>query len=531
MKLNQILLPTLALSGAAILLLPQDSEAFSLLGFSLSTNQRDHRIFNNFTDAGANNNTSDHINFPGYSGAPLAIWKAGAEWGSVIRNGNGLGDSTQSVLGDGGANFDASWQGLANGVGGINDNIHSELDGAGGGVIAFTESPSTNGWRIRYYSSFNWADGPGSVSGTDIQGIATHEYGHAIGMGHSTNGGATMIAQAGGTGSQLRSINSDDIAGLQAAYGAASATKPQITAVSLTGSVLTITGTNFDASNVEVWFTQVGSGGNGTPVKVVGLSSTGGGTQLAVNVPGTAGPGDVMVKNGSSTSGSTLSNAWGFDPTGGISSNPPTISSLLPNTVNAVEIDAATPIVLLGTGFSTIDTVTSNGAPLTTFAGDYQVVSDTELRIFPVVPQALGPVAIQLSGPTGSVGAGYTVVANTSAPVLEVFSSDPSFLFTALPVEVWIGSKPGDLAFLLVSTSLVPTNLPGIVNLGIGAGFTNLFNLGAKVVSPATATAEWNFPISLPLGTKLHFQAAVVDGLTGALPLTSTNVQSTTVLF
>ena len=103
--------------------------------------------------------------FPGYQGAVMAIWKGCVEWGSTL-HGDGTGDPTQiGDLGSGGANFDASFQGLATQVGGQNDNTHSELSGGNGGVLAFMEpgggSGISNGWRIRYYESWLWQDGPG----------------------------------------------------------------------------------------------------------------------------------------------------------------------------------------------------------------------------------------------------------------------------------------------------------------------------------------------------------------------------------
>ena len=312
MKLTQLILPTLALGTAATFLVgsSQDAEGYSLLGGSLNLSQRDVRIYNNFTGASDNNNQTPDDNFPGYQGAVMAIWKGGVEWGS-LPHGDGSGDPTQSELGSGDANFDISFQGEATTVGGTNSNIHSELSGSNGGVLAYCETPISDGWRIRYYQGWAWSDGPGGAGGNaiDLQEVACHEYGHALGLGHSNSGGATMFPSYSG-GTSGRSISNDDRNGLQAIYGSMNSSKPTITGVTVSGNQITIDGTNFSSTGNEVWFTKSGTGGNGTPIKVTGVSSGGG--QVTVTIPGTAGPGDVLVKR-NGTGNAALSNAWPTD--------------------------------------------------------------------------------------------------------------------------------------------------------------------------------------------------------------------------
>src|SRR5262249_20303569 len=151
--------------------------------------------------------------FPGYQGVSMAVWKGAVEWGSG-KHATGSGDPSQpGDLGSGGANFDFSWQGNATAVGGTHDNITSELAGSNGGVLAFTETPLSDGWRMRFYSGWTWADGPNTnipSNQIDIQGVACHELGHSLGLGHSTAAGATMQAAISGTGVGQRSISSDD---------------------------------------------------------------------------------------------------------------------------------------------------------------------------------------------------------------------------------------------------------------------------------------------------------------------------------
>ena len=98
MNTKLLLLPSLCLGGTALLLLPlRESEAFSRLGSNLSVNERDMRLFDNFSDASANDNTTAASQFPGQTGAELALWKGIVEWGSQA-HGNGSGDTSQATL-------------------------------------------------------------------------------------------------------------------------------------------------------------------------------------------------------------------------------------------------------------------------------------------------------------------------------------------------------------------------------------------------------------------------------------------------
>src|SRR5262245_30211335 len=71
---------------------PTTTAAFNLLGGSLGLTQRDFRVWNNFSDPTANDNTVAHPNFPGQTGAVMAIWKGEDEWASGPIAGNGQGD-------------------------------------------------------------------------------------------------------------------------------------------------------------------------------------------------------------------------------------------------------------------------------------------------------------------------------------------------------------------------------------------------------------------------------------------------------
>jgi len=523
----------LLITAGALLIGPADVEGYSLLGGSLGVTQRDVRIYNTFADSSANDNTVIHSQFPGYDGAELAIWKAAVEWGSSA-HGNGSGDSKQTNLGDGGANFDPSWQGNATQIGGPDSNIHSPLSGSSGGVLAYCETPISNGWRIRYYEGWSWNDGPGSVSGWDLQSVATHEYGHAVGLGHSSVSGTTMWPSIGGGTTSQRSIHSDDILGLQAAYGVKASGKPLITSATMAAGILTINGSNFDTGNNEVWFTQAGSGGNGDPVKATGIPSSLGGTRIQLGawphfIPSNAGPGDVLVRS-DGTSHSNVSNAFPLDlmsTGGGCSGGVPIITDVFPALLQALTTDA-TEVTLLGCNFNGTNAVTVDGVSLTTFPPSFVVVSDTEMRF--TMPQVthLGAVDIVLANSSGASLASQIQV-QAPSPAKVAFRS--TYLLSAVGIDMFFGGQPGDLMFLAASPQLGTTALPGVFTADIGANFASLFLLSTQVV-PSSGWGQINIPFpSLSTGFQIHFQGLVLETVNPVLPLLSTTVESKTVLF
>src|SRR5262245_27436135 len=211
MKPQSFVLPVLFAAGTAALFLPvRPSHAFTKIGGSLDETQRDVRVYNTFLDPTANDNTTPSAQFPGWSGAELAAWKAVVEWGSRL-HGDGTGDPQGgNQLGSGGANFDAFWAGSADGIGATNNNIISTISSCTGSVLAYTELPISDGWRIRVCENWTWDDGPGTIGNRiDLQGVLCHEYGHALGLDHSTVNAATMFPSVSPGSTAIRSIEAD----------------------------------------------------------------------------------------------------------------------------------------------------------------------------------------------------------------------------------------------------------------------------------------------------------------------------------
>jgi hypothetical protein len=526
--ITKLILPSLCLGGAALLLLPaRESEAFSKIGGSLGTTQRDFRVFNNFADSASNNNTTSPAQFPGWDGAELALWKGAIEWSSLL-HGDGSGDPQGgNLLGGAGANFDPFWAGSATAVGNTDQNVVSTVASCSSGVIAYMEGPISDGWRIRFCdSSFNFDDGPGSVGGLiDIQGIMTHEYGHALGLGHSTVNGTTMFASySGGTG--VRSIATDDVNGILCIYGAASATKPTIVATVPNAGQMTIYGTNFSATGNEVWFT------NNTPttpatdplVKVTGVTSNG--TEITVTIPASASPGDVMVKK-SGSGNATLSNAFPTDlvNTFGVPPVPhPNITGISPSTIDALIPGTAETITITGTDLDLTTSLLIDGSPIA--ASRYTIVNATTITLDMPQVATLGAHDIGATDGVATDNFSVTIVA-PATPQYELGNGDVlNVVDRTNGLPFILAGTPGSVHVVYASTSNVPS-VNSAVSLDLGNNFTELLNGGSYVIPAAGWLQITVTPAQLPIpplaGTTYYSQTY---DQTFPLPFDTSSLQS-----
>jgi hypothetical protein len=494
--------------------------AWSVIGGSLGISttalgwQRDVRIYNNSNDAAANNNVTPETAHPGAVGAPLAIWKAARGWAS---------DNVLAAR-----NFDFDWQGVSTVLDVSDANMVSwGTLGCSAGVLAYCETPISDGWNIIMCDNWNWSDGPGSTAGgqVDIQGVATHELGHALGLGHSTvscgtcSTSATMCAAICGSGVSERSVTPDDQAGLQSIYGAIPPNKPVITSLggsTTTQQTLVINGSGF-APTVHVKFTAFTSQNSfNIPGVVTNVASTAGGTQVSVVVPYYANDGNVIV----------------WDPVGGVTSNAfpidinylppppppvPVIATVAPGSVTAY---LGGLVMLTGSGFLGTTLVQVGPVSLMPPFG-FTVVDDATVTFGAPTAPALGPVPVSVVAPGGTSNQANLTFVETIPPKLSASGTAIS------NIQFTWNCAAGTSDLVVLIASLDPTTFD------FGTPFQFLLNLtvlGQNVAGPV-GTSSFSFPIPPGLaGLTFYSQIGAVDDLTAAIA-GSSNLTATTILF
>lgn len=207
---------------------------------------------------------------------------------------------------------------------------HRPIDGAYG-VLAYGYYPGDSGLSgdVQFDTGERWTVNP--ATGQDLLEVATHEIGHALGLGHSTAATSVMRASYSGyfNGLGTSKLFADDVAGIRALYGAgvgsvtplATTTTPPPVAISpfiLTGTTLYVIGT---AGNDVFTFTGGATpsvtmngarfAGNLRNVRSVIFTAYGGNDQA--NVVGTSRPETFVLHPGTLTmTGAT----WNVSVTG-----------------------------------------------------------------------------------------------------------------------------------------------------------------------------------------------------------------------
>ena len=130
--------------------------------------------------------------------------------------------------------FRFSFGGLSSQTTNTLDNINLVVfrNAASGSAIAttytwFSGSRIVDADIVFWDGGFRFFSGStGCVNGFYIEDVATHEFGHALGVGHSTVTGATMFPSISFCSQQARSLDPDDISAARAIYASARPTPP-----------------------------------------------------------------------------------------------------------------------------------------------------------------------------------------------------------------------------------------------------------------------------------------------------------------
>ncbi|MEO0653127.1 MAG: hypothetical protein AAFZ65_20795, partial [Planctomycetota bacterium] len=212
----------------------------------------------------------------------------------------------------------------------------------------------------------------------------------------------------------------------------------------------------------------------------------------------------------------------GFDPLnpdGGPTN--PVIDAVVPSQLATVEPDQPVSVELQGTGFLGASSVTIDGDPV--FA--LQIVDDNTITFNVLPPFELGTKTIEVTEGI-DVGSIDIDVVHPGVPRIDLVNSVPGVLITFNPMQVYLGSEPGDVHFLLVSLSDQPTTVPGLLDIGIGNNATNLFVLGDFVVDPVNGFTLAEFPLlGLAGGTTFYLQSVVFSAASPGFPLEASNIE------
>ena len=125
-----------------------------------------------------------------------------------------------------GASFAFTFAGFSTQTTNTNDGVNVVMfrNASSGSALAttytwFSGTRMIDADIVFWDAGFQFVTGTGGCSGAFfIEDVATHEFGHALGLGHSTVAGATMYPSISTCSQQSRTLDADDIAAVLSLY-------------------------------------------------------------------------------------------------------------------------------------------------------------------------------------------------------------------------------------------------------------------------------------------------------------------------
>ncbi len=202
-------------------------------------------------------------------------------------------------------------------------------------------------------------------------------------------------------------------------------------------------------------------------------------------------------------------------PTGGAA---PTLTNISPISVNSQQ---PVEVTLTGTLLDTATSVTLGSVNVPFFT----VVNSSTLKFTPPSPFEINTHAVRVTNNNGPSNAMNLTVTGTHPSVLVTPFLHPR----GFPIDYVVYTDNAWIAALFLSTSNTPSVLPGIVNLSIGASFTQLWHLVTMVAdNTGYATVPITIPNSAPAFFPLYWQAVTFDGANVVLPFETSNAATVT---
>ena len=208
----------------------------------------------------------------------------------------------------------------------------------------------------------------------------------------------------------------------------------------------------------------------------------------------------------------------------------PYVTSHFPATVASYDPEGDW-ITLFGCNLMDVSAVTADG--VVTGSADVSLGNDSVMSFrFPRVSQ-LGDVDVFATNAAGNGAPFSMTVVPPATPRLGVLwyqGAEPG-VSKGVGLPLVVGGTPGDVVLLCYSSSPTPSTLPGLVDLDIGAGFTDLYlfwtlTMGAK---------GWEAPsfslAGAPVFSSWYVQGGVLLSSTGTVPLAATDMRGFTVVW